>query len=241
MKHLLFFFILIIAAGKAIGQLPVPRVIQPPKNFGKREHYDAQVIMTDGQGRPFKNPYIGIEGSPFLSDTWSQAFLITKSNAAFDSVKVRIDIYKQELHYLSKKNEEMVTDPGFISDVWMKDAVTGEILHFRCGFPKSDNQDENNYYRVLSDGRIPLLKSTRKVISVNKNDVAGEVEKKFTTYDDTYIFYLDEMKRFKKDKNFILQLMLDQQDAVQTFLKSNPTNFKNMAEVVKLFDYYNSL
>ena len=50
---------------------------------------------------------------------------------------------------------------------------TGKNLFSKKGFPEIDNHAENNFYHVLSEGLITLLKSERKVVTTNKNELSG--------------------------------------------------------------------
>lgn len=232
---------LLIVVEKSISQLPgsTRPILKMP--VGKKENFDYQFIMRDVHGRPFQNPYEEVTGSPFLLNDWKLASLVTKTKMVLDSVYVRINVYNNEMHYLTRKNEEMVAEKGLIRDIILSDSASGNLLFLKSGFPKIDNQNENNYYQVLSEGRLALLKCTRKIIATNKNDVSGESEKQFITYEDHFIFTKGEMKRLKKDKNFILKYMDDQKAAILSFVNTNSINFKNTNDLVKLFEYYNGL
>ncbi len=242
MKKIFFLiFFLCSAWMDSNAQANPPPNVRPEMTFRKKINFDSQVLMTDASGRPFKNQYGDIKGSPFLSDYWSYATLVTKSNVAFDSIKVRLDLYKLELNFISTDKVEMVSTAGSIHEIFMQDSTSGKLMNFRSGYPKVDNQDQNMFYRVLSDGRIQLLLFVRKVIATNKNEFSSEEEKIFSTYEDYYVFMNGALKRIKKDKKSLLSCMEDQKEAVESFLKKNPTNFKNEADLVKLFNYYNSL
>jgi len=50
-----------------------------------------------------------------------------------------------------------------------------------------------------------------------------------------------EMKRIKKDKEYILNLFADKRKELETYMTIQKLNFKSMDSIKKLIDYYNSL
>ena len=72
-----------------------------------------------------------------------------------------------------------------------------------------------------------MLKSIRKTIAVNKNDLSGEIEKQFNTYEDYYVFSNNKMKRLKKDKDFILGIVSGKKDQMEIFIKENDIKVLN--------------
>src|SRR4051812_41582942 len=128
-------------------------------DFQKGVSFDREFIITDANGRPFKNEYPDINGTPFLHPYWNYAQLLTKTNLVFDSVKVKMDVYKQEIHFIDPWNNEKVATAGYITDLFLLDSPSQKTFRFRCGYPDIDNQNQNNFYQILSDGRLPLLQS----------------------------------------------------------------------------------
>lgn len=93
----------------------------------------------------------------------------------------------------------------------------------------------------MAEGRCSFLKSIYKRVSEKKTELSGEVVKEFETYEDYYLIINGVMKRWKKDKDFILAELTDKQAQVNQYLLSNKVNFKNAEQVTKLLNYYNSL
>ena len=76
---------------------------------------------------------------------------------------------------------------------------------FQTGYPEIDNLNRNNFYQVLSDGKVTLLKSSIKKINKTKNEMSGEVSSQFDIYEDHYLYVKYEMKRVKKDKEYYIE------------------------------------
>ena len=60
--------------------------------------------VFDKNGKSFVNPAPDVAGSPFLTDAWTIVGLVINTNRKFDSVKARLNLYSQEVHFLDKNN-----------------------------------------------------------------------------------------------------------------------------------------
>jgi len=49
------------------------------------------------------------------------------------------------------------------------------------------------------------------------------------------------MKRVKKDKEYLLNLLADKKKELETYFTAQKLNFKSMDSIKKIIDYYNSL
>jgi hypothetical protein len=115
------------------------------------------------------------------------------------------------------------------------------VYKFQTGFQLIDKQDQRNFYQVLAEGKCGLVKSITKSISERKNELSGEVAKEFETTENLYLFVKGELKRLKKDRDFVMAELADKQLPVNRFVLDNKINFKNLDQIVKLLNYYNSL
>ena len=195
---------------------PRPKVVE---TF-KRETYPSQIEITDVDGRPFKNNYPDVKGSPFFTEDWTYSSLLLSNGSTYDKIKIRLDVCNQKVHVM-KNDVEIVIIPGYIKSMELFDSAQSKKYRFKSGFPKIDNQNTTNFYQVLSEGPVQLLKSVRKIIAVNKNDLSGEIEKQFNTYEDYYVFSNNKMKRLKKEKDFILGIVSGKKDQMEIFIKEN--------------------
>ena len=199
--------------------------------------------LFDFNGKPFANPYADISGSPFFMDKWITGSLEITGSGVFNSIPLRLDIQSQELHFRKPDKSEYAIKAGAVKQFSIIDSSAGKIqpYTFICGYPAIDNQGVNNFYLVLCNGKISFLKSMRKIIHEEKDPLSGEIKKEFRLYEDYYFYAKGEIKRIKKDKDFILGFMNDKENLVQDFVKNNKVSFKSMDDIKKLVDYYNSL
>ena len=71
--------------------------------------------------------------------------------------------------------------------------------------------------------------------------MSGETSSQFDIYEDHYLYVKYEMKRVKKDKEYLLNLLADKRKELEVYIAAQKMNFRSMDSIKKLIDYYNSL
>ncbi len=210
-----------------------------------RGNWADQISITDVNGRPFENIYNNVSGTPYFDEKYKFANikLSQGQGRTFVGVKTRIDMVTQEVHFISSNEVEGFLFAGMVKEVTYDDTTTDGIIPYKfvTGFPAVDKQTNQNFYLVLSEGRCSFLKSIIKKVSERKNELSGEIAKDMETYEDYYLYIKGVMKRWKKDKDFILAELTDKQKEITQYILTNKVNFKNADQVTKLLKYYNSL
>lgn len=236
---LIIFFVLSIIGLAQIT--PRPRSVSIP--VARPTSWDSYINITDFNGRLFKNKYPDIEGSPFFLDSFHFSTVTTSKGAVYENVQTRIDLYSNEIQLIAKEGREIIAQDGLIKNVLLTDSSKAEVVSyfFRSGYPAIDKNNGNSFYEVLSDGTIQLLKHEKREIQEAKNEMSGEVRKEFIRRENYYVFVNGEIKRIKKEKETILELMQNQKSKIDIWIKNNKTNFKSIEALTKLFEYYNSL
>jgi hypothetical protein len=209
-------------------------------NFDQTPANDIKLF--DANGKAFVNPNADIAGSPFFIDGWKYGIITMTNNRSFSKRLLRIDVEKQEIHYLSENNTEMYVGNAYIKQVTFVDYAQTPTAqyNFQSGFPSIDEQDEKYLYSVICDGKIKMIESIRKRVITDKNDLTGEMSKEYRTYEDYYIYADKAIQRLKKDKTFLLNLMISQKDKIESFVNTNKLSYKLPEDVKKIINYYNS-
>ena len=137
----------------------------------------------------------------------------------------------------------MSLNAGAVKDITIEDSNRFPAVqyHFMSELPPIDNQNEKNFYQVLSKGKVSLLKSTRKNLIVDRNDLTGDVTRELRTYEDYYFFTGVSLQRVKKDKAYITGILKDKKENIEQYIKANNLACKSIQEIQKLVEYYNSL
>jgi hypothetical protein len=199
--------------------------------------------IYDANGKPFVNPNLDIAGTPFFVAEWKYGYIITSDNKVYSKRLLKVNFQSQEVHYLSEKNIEMSLPAGTVKEVFIDDSSKIPAIQYRffSGLPSIDDQNEKSFYQVISKGKISLLKSFRKLIITDKNELSGEVNKEFRTYEDYYIFTGASIIRIKKNNDFFLPLLKDKKSEIEQFIKSNNLGTRSASDIKMILDYYNTL
>jgi hypothetical protein len=199
----------------------------------------------DVSGRPLFKKYDGdIAGSPFMNENWEKAMLTLSKGKIVGPVMVRLNIESNELNYMDSTNKEFVADAEQVRKInyislYTKDSIS---YVFKNGYPRIKQQETNFYYQVLVEGKIELLAKKNKYIRVTRNDLSGETTKEFL--DAATVFYIytkNTIEEFPPSKSLVLTVMRDKEQAITTYMSENKINLKKTPDLIKLFDYYNSL
>jgi hypothetical protein len=219
----------ILAAQTGVGQ-----------KIGK---WDSQIYISDVNGRPVSNRYSDVNGFPFVFEHFKAGDIELKNGRKFAGVPLKLDVVTHEIVFTSSNSEAGVISSDFVQAVSVNDTVASVIQNhvYRTGFPSIDNYKSREFCEVLADGKITLLKTIRKAVDTRRNDLSGEVYKEFVLYEDVYVYQNGEMKRLKKDKDFLLMLMQDQRVKMEEYLRKDKKNLKNLQILAETFRYYNQL
>jgi hypothetical protein len=210
---------------------------------GMQADMEHVFTFTDENGRAFSNSDAGVEGNPFFINNWTYGSFKIGNGGAIYSWKLKLNLYTQEVHFLSTTNNEMSFPNGYIKDLVLMDSTQYPFAnyHFQCGFPKIDKQDTNTLYRVISDGKIKFLECQKVNIVTEKNSLTGAVDKSFRRTTFHYLYIGRTMEEVKRDKEFMLDLFKDKRAAVESFMTAKKLSFKSTEDIRKITDYYNGL
>src|SRR5450432_2792150 len=195
----ILFFLFLFQGSKSFSQAPVVL-----------NDYEHKALFTDINGKAFINPDVDVTGSPFFFVAWKYGTLKLNSKTISDKIPLRLDLKNHEIHFLQSGELEMTAPAGSIKEIVLYDssAIQPEIYTFRCGLPAIDNQNETSFYQFLSDGKIKLVKSFRRIIHEEKDQLSGEVKKEYRTYENYYLYNgTSSIQKLKKDKVFMLNIM----------------------------------
>lgn len=205
--------------------------------------WPTQLFFTDMNGSSFENKYTEINNSPYFNEVYKFADIKLRKGRVFNNVKTRINLVIQAAHIIFSNGIELDIEPGTAKEITYADTTKEGIIFykFQTGFPSIDRQTGDNFYRILGEGRCSFIKSIFKKQVESKNVVFGEIAKEYETIEDYYLFAKGGMKKIKMDREFILAALSDKQTEMNEFTRANNTNFKNIDQLIKLFNYYNSL
>lgn len=158
-KYFIIIVSVILIFFKAEAQ--VNPVARKPITSSADNSFIQQLSLTDFNGKIFEKYSPDIQGTPFFKEEFVSSILVLHNNKRIDSVKSRIDFYNQEIDLVLANNIKTIAGPGMIKEILLIDSLqpSKTLYKFACGFPIVDNQTQNNYYEILSEGKICFLKS----------------------------------------------------------------------------------
>ncbi len=186
------------------------------------------------------NPnYIGKVGTPYLPITFQKAFC-TKSSNAIDTLIVRLDMYAGYLEILDEARKKVHTS----QETYMKyviDLPDEGIITFRSNMKAIDQQNRENWYWVLYDGKTKLLKYTECKI-LECYEYGGIYTKCFKATERFYIQQSDgSLLRVDTNKELIWGVFGALQNKVKEYASQNKLRTKRWSDVSKLLQYFDSI
>ena len=193
-------------------------------------------FLQDIQGRVITTQtYTDVIGSPFLNDAFVNGNVVLVNGVKFQNVPLKYSSYNDELFFKNPKDESLLS---FVLPVKSFELLG---LMYINGFPAIDNFTENSFYELIANSSVKLLLKNFKTILENKSYNSASVEKKFEDNKIYYVFKAGKMKRFKPSKKDFMETLADKSSEIDVFLKKEKVDFKNNADLAKVFEYYSSL
>jgi hypothetical protein len=190
--------------------------------------------LTAPQAIP-RDRYEDVDGSPYFNNDWNKGIIQLNKGITYKDVNVKFDEVTQQLIILYKDRTYRLAEP--VNEFKLSDA-NGTQSHFMNGY--GDNKKE--FYEVLAQGSVGLLKSTAKHITKNTTYPLGSGLSKTVTADDKYYLYVNNaMISVKADARAILKVIGNKQDVLVNYIKNNSLNLKDQNDFAKLINYYNSI
>ncbi len=190
------------------------------------------LFIQDINGRPiFENGYTEMEGSPYLNDAWSRGSVKAKNNGkTYELAKMRYDLYKDELEY--EENQKPYRFSSEITEFSTNDGI------FRSGFPPTESLTARNFYQVLYDGNVKLLKRNTVRIQLEKLYSSATQTKRFMKESALYLLKNGSMIRLKKDKKSLLEALSDKQAQLETFINDEKLKMSKEEDILRVVERY---
>ena len=203
--------------------------------------WSNQIFISDVNGRPFENNYGDYSGTIFNSDTYTLSDITLSDGRKFHHVQSKIDFLGSQMIFMSSEGKVGILGNGAVKEIAFYTSVgtSSPNLIYKSGFPKVDLLTPSNFYQVLADGKCMLLKSTSKFLTENKNELSGEVSRIIETVENIYIFFDGKMTRLKKDREAVLDILIDKRKELIKYKEENNLDLKNNDDLVKLVNRYN--
>lgn len=205
-------------------------------------------IYVMSNSRPIDaNRYDGIDGTPYFFKTWMSADAYNHDMEKFDSIRVNLNGKTGELEARQQGNFIEV-DPKYIAKIVIPAARNTE------GYPKGAGEAivfQQKLHKKFAE-RWPILiyqgddfsviQEFSAIVSTKTfEDVGKTVEKKrFIRKNSYYLLEGGKLSLLKMNKKK-LPASLRHSSEMSSYIKKNKTDLKSLADLEKLFAYYDEL
>lgn len=212
-------------------------------NSGLNNYSNAQQFMNDANGRPlYVHTDYSIEGSPFYYPEYCTAVLKVQNGKTYSGVKVKINLLDNSIVYDAGDGKEMVATSAIEQIRLYNCSEPSKNQVLVSGMPGVDKQDSKAWYIRLDSGSVHLLKYIQVIYRDTKYYGSNLTTRVFEQKESYYAYSSDKgMVRLARDNEVVMAVLAGRKKQVQDFVAANEIRCKKEADLVKLFQYYNSL
>jgi hypothetical protein len=202
------------------------------------EHLMVQQITAS----PFIMYYLQYDSVPFADSKWSDASLKLVSGEVYDSLKVKIDIYKDDLiYYNATLHKQLIIDKLIIDEVSIKyDNGNQAYLVRNICVDDTLKMKKCDFYFIHLEDSISLWSKQKKDIVLY-----GSISTKKLGYYYTVVKYKmvinNEIIDIPLSKRKLAKFFPNNQKAILVFIRKNHIKIKNSSHLVRLFVKINEL
>lgn len=175
-----------------------------------------------------------VEGTELLYPDWKKGWVKLLNGNTYSDLMLKYNVYEDALYFLGKDNQAM----AFTNPV-LEFKLDKEV--FKSGYPALKNLTSRSYYLVLTEGKITLLKKSAKNVLEMKEFNSATSTKKIVDQKNYYLIADGQLRPIKMDKNAFLDVLTDQKENIEAYLKTNKISFKSEEDLIRLITYYNSI
>ena len=242
MKTVIFFLAFCVCAGAANAQAGTSLEVEGTGNtngYGFVRFTNASAL---GDKTPDKVKDDDISGSPYFDEQWNKAIIVLQNNEAVKVAKLKIDFYRNEVHYIYSLGVELVAISSVIKKVFVFDRK--DSTKIKAIFQQITGVDGNTataFVQVLNNGNTELLKYTHVIVFDRGFDaIAGKDNYSFVTKVTYCLLNKGVVTLIKNlDKDNVLAVVPPLADT-ESWLKNNKNKLKNETDIINYFNYYNT-
>jgi hypothetical protein len=198
--------------------------------------------LSDGNGNPIltKKAVIGESAYLFDKNYLNGILYLEGTEKAITGNKFKLNLQNSKLYYMDANGEEMEVASSVKRIVFTGAGEDGADIVFEKGFPAVDKLGNENFYRVLVQGKALLLQDTKFVEveykEYNSASTARRTDKLVSYYGVTG----NRISRLSKPEDVLL-LLADRTKQVSDYMKQENSKVKKAADLEKVFRYYNGI
>lgn len=212
-------------------------------SFGAFSQNEIMVYSNGGMRKMnIKSKSKKAKASVHYSNEWQTGSIYLFSGEEIKNYPLKYDLRMEVIEIKLATDIKVIATAAIKKVEWHNVAANSTEVFMNC----------NNYigphnvgmYKIISEGKILFLKKTDlEVLESNYNPAlsVGNKKSKYVKEAKYYISEQGKIKLIKKRKKRILKLFGDNAEKVEIFAKENNLTFRNETNLVKIFNYFNSI
>jgi hypothetical protein len=193
-------------------------------------------VMGEGFYRVVKLSNRTIDGSSTLTERWSSGQVKLKGNEVILVDSLNFDIYQNNLLFRQRGLAYCVSNQLNVEYFVINNSKFLNI-------PTENSR--SSFFEILVDGeKVKLVKLYKCIIIEGSegNGIDPGRNDRYKVISDYFsIKDFSSLVPFKNSKKELISLMADKGEDIKKYIKEQRLNCKNQADLIKIFNYYNSL
>ncbi len=184
-----------------------------------------------------------IDGSPYFDERWGKAIVLLQNGQVVKTAKLRIDLYRNEVHYVDSLGLELIAISGVVKKIFLLDRK--DSTKIATVFQQIIGVDGNNataFVQVLNTGNTALLKYIHVTIfKKGYDELAGK---------DNYTFLAKPIYCMLKngvvttlkglDEKAVLGVVAPSADQT-AWLQAHDNKLRNEKDIIAFLNYCNGI
>jgi hypothetical protein len=203
--------------------------------------------------RTFTNDIGNVIGSQLLDTVWREATIKLykkigtpgRETDSINSVPVRYDLYNNDFEVMiNSKNDIRGLNGKYVRNFTLFYGLERIPKVFLNVAEYKSNEPIIGFMELLAGGKTTLLEHTKLFVSKPTFNAAlntGTKDTKIVKIPQYFYLKNNEIFKLTNTKKKIIEAFADKEADVKKWLDSNDINFKNSADLARLFAFYNTL
>lgn len=197
---------------------------------------ESSELMTDALGQPiYTQQKFNWEGQVFFPNDYTYSTITVPSGKKYRNIKSKINLMDGSLLFTDSSGTEYILVLP-IKKIEFEDILNQSVITFI----KIAEDTANALYQRLDSGKVSLLKR----ISLTYKDQMGYGSTTVTRIFEqrsSYFTYSNVLLPLDRSKSSITKLLADKSQEVETFIESEKIKPRKEEDLIKVFQFYNSI
>jgi hypothetical protein len=188
-----------------------------------------------------------ILGSPYINSDWQDAMLTTEKNQVFKNLKLKYDVYQNEILLLKPNGDSVALLPNIVREFIVTNTESKEKQYKR--FNNLNTNDVNlklRFMNVLHENKVILAKLTvAQILAADKVQGTYGSQRLNDEYGQNESYYFIDKDNIptktKINKKNLFKVLADKEDKIKLYIDKERIDTNSEEGWVKTLIYYDTL